>query len=179
MDNSDNTKLALAEEACPLIARLTAMLCKRPVPRLKADHADLDGIIRDLDSLLEENLSAIEADAFELVRAEADDIGDILDDLEESALGLLEMAARIWEASFAPQAESLRPLLAALAERPVVDLILHLQALVQIGLAPWQKDDEAGLPAELEINLTPLFKDIAAWQKERPGVLKAEIVIPG
>lgn len=168
--------LALAEEACPLVGRLVAALCKRPAPAQKARPADLEKMVEDLDRLLEEDMTNIEAAAFELVRADPDDIADILDDIEDSAHNLLKMAAKIWKTPLDPKAESLRPLLAALAERPVAELALYLQSLVQAALLA--QDNQPQLPPDLEINVNPLFKDIADWQKSNPGVLKAEVVMP-
>jgi hypothetical protein len=177
----------LAETLSPLAHALAAGLLLRPLavdedeletPEKEASPARL---CADLDALLLEAVPALRAAMAELEDCEPEDMDEYVELLADPALELVDMARRIWIAPFPPEAESVRPLLATLAEAPPARLLQWILELMHLALDPWALAEDPETPEisfSLDIPDTPLREALADWRKRNPGLLPENALLP-
>ena len=185
MPHSPEFYNALAEALSPLSHSLAAGLLIRPVPApvISEDRAEdpLYGgkeaaklICHDLDRLLKETVPVMQKAMLELGRCEPAELEELADDLAAPALELVDMARRIWETPFPPEAEGARALLATLAEAPATQLLQWILELMHTVIDPWSIADN---PEEPDISFafvvpdSPLREALSRWREAHPGVL--------
>lgn len=181
MDTDALRLKALAESACSLTENLTAGLLLRPLPVAGQIPVSADSLTRELAALLAEAVPALEEAVTDLAEADIEDVEEAMDDVAAPALDCVEMARRIWEAPLSVEAEGVRPLLAALAERPVVELLGLLYPAMRAALDPWAVLDDPERPVlgmDIRVDLADLLGALASWRRTYPGVLPEDVLLP-
>lgn len=182
---------ALAEAVSPLSHSLAAGLLIRPVParpssedRGKAppheDHEAVSLVCYDLDMLLKETVPEMKQAMLALDNCSPDMLEELVDELASPALDLVDMARRIWETPFPPEAEGARSLLATLAEAPVTQLLQWILEVMHTVIDPWSITENPAKP-DLEFTLivpdNPIRDAITRWRAANPGVLPEEVLL--
>jgi hypothetical protein len=183
----------LAEALSPLSHSLAAGLLIRPIPQpplkagesaeLKADGSDnLAALCMDLDSMLKECVPAMREAMRELGDLPPDNLDlleETVDELASPALDLVDMARRVWECPFPPEAESARTMLATLAEAPATQLLQWVLEIMHTAVDPWSIAEN---PAQPEIDFClpvpdmPVREALARWRRRHPGLLPEEVL---
>ena len=181
---------SLAEAVSPLAHSLAAGLLIRPVPARAAGH-DLEDeplhggkeaaslICFDLDTLLKEAVPAMKEAMTELENCDLAVLEELVDELASPALDLVDMARRIWETPFPPEAEGARALLATLAEAPVTQLLQWILEVMHIVIDPWsitETPENPDLGFTLIVPDNPVRDALARWRALNPGVLPEEVL---
>ncbi len=177
----------LAESLFPLLHDLTAGLLLRPLPLPLDDpgyaplsRAGIDELCRELDDLLQNALPALRETLEEMAGADPDDLEELAEELAAPALDMVDMARRIWEAPLPPEAESLRPLLATLAEAPAAQLLDWLHRLLHALVDPWAVAGDPDNPAPdftLPVPDEPLREALAVWRRAHPGIVPEDVLL--
>ena len=181
---------ALAEAVSPLSHSLAAGLLIRPVPaRSIGEDREEDPlyggkeaaslICYDLDTLLKETVPAMKQAMQELEDCDPAVLEELGDELASPALELVDMARRIWETPFPPEAEGARALLATLAEAPVTQLLQWILELMHTVIDPWsitENPEKPDLGFALIVPDNPIRDALARWRAANPGVLPEEVL---
>lgn len=181
---------ALAEAVSPLSHSLTAGLLIRPVPArsLGSDLQDdsqprpedaINLICYDLDTLLKESVPAMKEAMLELEGCDPAVLEELVDELASPALDLVDMARRIWETPFPPEAEGARALLATLAEAPVTQVLQWILEIMHTVIDPWaitENPEEPDIGFTLVVPDNPIRDALARWRAAHPGVLPEEVL---
>jgi hypothetical protein len=183
----------LAEALSPLSHSLAAGLLIRPIPQpplkagesdeLKADGSDSPAALcMDLDSLLKECVPAMR-EAMQEIGAlspeNSDQLEEIVDELASPALELVDMARRVWECPFPPEAESARSMLATLAEAPATQLLQWVLEIMHTAVDPWSIAENPEHPVigfHLAVPDMPVREALARWRRRHPGILPEEVL---
>ncbi len=181
---------ALAEAVSPLSHSLAAGLLIRPMPaRVISEELEEDPlyggkeaaslICYDLDTLLKEAVPGMKQAMQELDNCKLDLLEELVDELASPALDLVDMARRIWETPFPPEAEGARALLATLAEAPVTQLLQWILEVMHTVIDPCsitEKPEEPDLGFALIVPDTPIRDALSRWRAANPGVLPEEVL---
>ncbi len=174
MTTSQQLLQALAESAAPLARELTTSLLARPVPVIGMallSAKEIAALYHELQELLAEAVPALQDMVEEMSECDIEDVEELFDDLAPPALDLVDMAHKLWQAPLAPEAENVRPLLCALAEAPVAQLLKLLLHIIHGVIAPLAvMGDAEKLP--LAFTIAPEnTAALAAWCRANPGIL--------
>ncbi|MDR2123533.1 MAG: hypothetical protein LBP38_00920 [Desulfovibrio sp.] len=184
----------LAEALSPLSHSLAAGLLIRPIPQpplktggvdeLKADGSDNPAALcMDLDSMLKECVPAMREAMQELGNIPPEHIElleEIVDELASPALDLVDMARRVWECPFPPEAESARSMLATLAEAPATQLLQWVLEIMHTAVDPWsiaENPEQPEIDFRLAVPDMPVRKALARWRRRHPGILPEEVLL--
>ena len=180
---------ALAEAVSPLSHSLAAGLLIRPVPARAIgedyeeslysgkDAATL--ICHDLDKLLKEAVPIMKQAMQELEHCELAEFEELVDELASPALDLVDMARRIWETPFPPEAEGVRALLATLAEAPATQVLQWILEIMHTVIDPWsiaENPEHPNLSFALIVPDNPIRYALSHWRAANPGVLPEEVL---
>lgn len=168
---------ALAEALSPLSHSLAAGLLIRPVADASPAPQDgeaLEALCSELSVSLEECVPAMRQAMASLKDCGLDETEELVDDLATAALELVDMARRIWESPFPARAESLRPLLATLAEAPAAQLLRWILEIMHCAIDPWSIMENPETPDTdfaLRVPDAPLRQALRDWDRRYPGIL--------
>jgi hypothetical protein len=182
MPTSPEFLRALAEAAAPLARELAVRIVERPLPAAGQSPfslSALEALCRELDELLAEAVPALEGMAADMDECDLVDVDELFDDLAPPAFDCLDMAHRIWEAPLPREAESLRPLLAALAEEPAARLLDLLLRILHAVIDPWAVLDQPDNPVfsfALAQGQERQRAALTAWRRSNPGILPEDIL---
>ena len=181
---------ALAEAVSPLSHSLAAGLLIRPVPaRTISEDREEDPlygskeaanlICYDLDKLLKEAVPAMKQAMQELGNCDPDEFEELVDELAAPTLDLVDMARRIWETPFPPEAEGARALLATLAEAPATQILQWILELMHTVIDPWsiaENPEHPQIDFALIVPDNPIRDALSRWRAANPGVLPEEVL---
>jgi hypothetical protein len=181
---------ALAEAVSPLSHSLAAGLLIRPVPaRAISEDREEDPlyggkeaaslICYDLDKLLKETVPLMKQAMQDLESCEPGDLEELVDELASPALDLVDMARRIWETPFPPEAEGARALLATLAEAPVTQVLQWVLEVMHTVIDPWsvtENPEHPDLGFTLIVPDNPIRDALSRWRAANPGILPEEVL---
>ena len=151
---SPETLQALAEALAPPTKQLAAGLLRRPLPGAEAPVASIEALAINLSELLAEALPALRDALADMAEAGPDDAEDIAEALAGPLFALVEGARNLHRARLAPEAEPLRPYLAAIAEDAPADAVELFLHVIQAALNPWEMFEDPEHP-ELDLSLKP------------------------
>ncbi len=168
---------ALAEALAAPAKELAAGLLRRPLPDPEAEPTSAESLALDLAELHAEALPDLREAMGALNGIAADDVEDAVEELADPIFALMEAARDLHRAALAPEAEALRPFLAAIAEDPVTDTLEIFLYIIQTGLNPWGLCDDPEHP-ELHFDLKPdahaHLTALRVFCAKRPGLLSAD-----
>ena len=168
---------ALAEALAAPAKELAAGLLRRPLPEPEAEPTSAESLALDLAELHAEALPDLREAMGALNGIAADDVEDAVEELADPIFALMEAARDLHRAALAPEAEALRPFLAAIAEDPVTDTLEIFLYIIQTGLNPWGLCDDPEHP-ELHFDLKPdahaHLTALRVFCAKRPGLLSAD-----
>ena len=148
------TLQALAEALAPPTKQLAAGLLRRPLPEAEAPPASIETLAQSLADLLAEALPALRDALADVAETDSDDAEDMVEALAGPLFALVEGARDLHQARLAPEAEPLRPYLAAIAEDAPADAVELFLHIMQAALNPWEMFEDPEHP-ELDLSLKP------------------------
>lgn len=168
---------ALAEALSPLSHSLAAGLLIRPLPvelPFAKEENPARRLVSDLAAMLDENVPILQRAVAALEDCDLEETEELVDELATAALDLVDMARGIWETPLPPEAESLRPLLATIAEAPVTQVLQWILEIMHYAIDPWAIAEDPEQPEigfVLEVPDAPLREALVEWRKRHPGVI--------
>lgn len=177
MSQTKESVTALAEALSPLSHSLAAGLLIRPIAdgaTAQCEGGEVEALCKELADMLGECVPAMRQAMANLADCDLDESEELVDELATAALDLVDMSRRIWESPLPREAETLRPLLATLAEAPPAQLLQWVLEIMHLAIDPWSIAENPEKP-EVDFSLSvpdePLREALDDWSRQNPGVL--------